>query len=99
MDQFDYFVLVLSRVQSFLPQMQTANEQLRQQDASKLDIENVQEDDGQYIEMVRQNIYKQTRNGQDIVVIPKIINNFKHLFFLLESWSWSFRTKKEKRRK
>ena len=47
------FVLVLSRVQSFLPQMQTANEQLRQQDVSKLDIENVQEDDGQYIEMVR----------------------------------------------
>ncbi|KAI9274316.1 hypothetical protein BDA99DRAFT_234746 [Phascolomyces articulosus] len=42
---------ILSRVQSFLPQMQTANEQLKQQDPSKLDIENVQEDEDQYIEM------------------------------------------------
>ncbi|KAI7850616.1 hypothetical protein BDC45DRAFT_242098 [Circinella umbellata] len=44
---------ILARVQSFLPQMQTANEQLRQQDPSKLDIENVHEEEDQYIEMVK----------------------------------------------
>ncbi|KAI8140295.1 hypothetical protein BJV82DRAFT_224505 [Fennellomyces sp. T-0311] len=41
---------ILSRVQSFLPQLQSANEQLKGQDPSKLDIENVDEQD-QYIEM------------------------------------------------
>ncbi|KAI8387271.1 hypothetical protein BD560DRAFT_381962 [Blakeslea trispora] len=43
---------ILSRVQAFLPQMKEANEQLRNADPSKLDIENVDEDQ-QYIEMVR----------------------------------------------
>lgn len=43
---------VLSRVQAFLPQLKNANEQLEKADPSKLDIENVDEEDGQYIEMV-----------------------------------------------
>lgn len=43
---------VLSRVQAFLPQLKNANEQLEKTDPSKLDIENVDEEDGQYIEMV-----------------------------------------------
>ncbi|KAF7723787.1 hypothetical protein EC973_001700 [Apophysomyces ossiformis] len=42
---------ILSRVQAFLPQLQAANEELKQQDPSELDIENVEEDDSQYIEM------------------------------------------------
>lgn len=41
---------ILSRVQSFLPQLQTANEQLKEKDPSQLDIENV-EDSQPYIEM------------------------------------------------
>ena len=45
-------VSVLSRVQAFLPQMKEANEQLKHADPSKLDIENV-DDQEQYIEMVR----------------------------------------------
>lgn len=45
-------MLVLSRVQAFLPQLKNANEQLEKADPSKLDIENVDEEDGQYIEMV-----------------------------------------------
>jgi hypothetical protein len=43
---------VLSRVQAFLPQLKSANEQLEKVDPSKLDIENVEEEDSQYIEMV-----------------------------------------------
>lgn len=47
-------ILVLSRVQAFLPQLQTANKELDNKDPSELDIENVDEEqDGQYIEMVR----------------------------------------------
>ncbi|KAI8372548.1 hypothetical protein EDC96DRAFT_52232 [Choanephora cucurbitarum] len=41
---------ILSRVQAFLPQMKEANEQLKHADPSKLDIENV-DDQEQYIEM------------------------------------------------
>lgn len=45
--------LVLSRVQAFLPQLQTANSELDKKDPSELDIENVNEEqEGQYIEMV-----------------------------------------------
>ncbi|CAO3592787.1 unnamed protein product [Absidia cylindrospora] len=43
--------VILSRVQSFLPQLQAANQQLDAVDPSKLDIENVDEDSEQYIEM------------------------------------------------
>ncbi|SAM09067.1 hypothetical protein [Absidia glauca] len=42
---------ILSRVQSFLPQLQAANQQLQSVDPSKLDIENVEDDREQYIEM------------------------------------------------
>ncbi|KAG0170687.1 hypothetical protein DFQ28_008813 [Apophysomyces sp. BC1034] len=42
---------ILSRVQAFLPQLQAANEQLEQQDPSELDIEHIDEENGQYIEM------------------------------------------------
>ncbi|KAI8881550.1 hypothetical protein K501DRAFT_4824, partial [Backusella circina FSU 941] len=42
---------ILSRVQAFLPQLQTANEELSSIEKEKLDIENVEEEDGQYIEM------------------------------------------------
>lgn len=45
--------LVLSRVQAFLPQMQQANQSLERADPAALDIENVDEDEEQYIEMVR----------------------------------------------
>lgn len=44
--------LVLSRVQAFLPQLKSANEQLKAVDPKKLDIENVDEESEQYIEMV-----------------------------------------------
>lgn len=46
---------VLSRVKAFLPQLATANEQLQQQvaqDPAQVDIEHIDEDEGQYIEMV-----------------------------------------------
>ncbi len=52
MDAIDFFFLVLSRVQAFLPQIQQANEQLQSKDVSKLNIENVNENEEQYIEMV-----------------------------------------------
>ncbi|CAO3697406.1 unnamed protein product [Rhizopus microsporus] len=42
---------VLSRVQAFLPHIQQANQQLLTKDTSELNIENVNEDEGQYIEM------------------------------------------------
>jgi hypothetical protein len=42
---------ILSRVQAFLPQMQQANESLERADPAALDIENVNEDEEQYIEM------------------------------------------------
>jgi hypothetical protein len=45
---------VLSRLHSFLPEIESANKQLNElvsQDPTKVDIENV-EDDDQYIEMV-----------------------------------------------
>lgn len=40
-------------MQAFLPQLQKANEELETADPKSLDIENVEEEDGQYIEMVR----------------------------------------------
>lgn len=46
-------ILVLSRVQAFLPQLKSANEQLKAADPKKLDIENVEEESEQYIEMVK----------------------------------------------
>ncbi|ORY97386.1 hypothetical protein BCR43DRAFT_489686 [Syncephalastrum racemosum] len=42
---------ILSRVQAFLPQMQQANQSLERADPAALDIENVDEDEEQYIEM------------------------------------------------
>jgi hypothetical protein len=45
-------LLVLSRVQAFLPQLQNANAELSSIEKEKLDIENVEEDQDQYIEMV-----------------------------------------------
>jgi hypothetical protein len=45
------YILVLSRVQAFLPQIKNANEKLEKEDLSVINIENVDEDQ-QYIEMV-----------------------------------------------
>ncbi|CEP19646.1 hypothetical protein [Parasitella parasitica] len=42
---------ILSRVQAFLPQLKNANEQLENKNLSELNIENVDNEDGQYIEM------------------------------------------------
>ncbi|KAI8072385.1 hypothetical protein BC940DRAFT_292458 [Gongronella butleri] len=42
---------LLSRLQAFLPQMEAANAQLDAQDKTKLDIENLEDSDGPYIEM------------------------------------------------
>lgn len=60
------FVLVLERLQSFLPQMAEANEKLKQQieeaPAGRFDIENVEEAQ-KVIEMVREtNTSKYTQN-------------------------------------
>ncbi|CAO3642463.1 unnamed protein product [Mucor fragilis] len=56
---------ILSRVQAFLPQLKNANEQLEKADPSKLDIENVDEEDGQYIEMnLGLGVYKEKKPGQ-----------------------------------
>ncbi|KAG1087401.1 hypothetical protein G6F42_020623 [Rhizopus arrhizus] len=56
---------VLSRVQAFLPQLKNANEQLEKADPSKLDIENVDEEDGQYIEMnLGLGVYEEKKPGQ-----------------------------------
>lgn len=43
---------VLSRLQNFLPLMASANELLAAQDADELDIENVGDEEEQYVEMV-----------------------------------------------
>jgi hypothetical protein len=69
-------VIVLSRVQAFLPQLKSANEQLETVDPSKLDIENVEEEEGQYIEMV---IYISIRLKRALRLIA---------FFFVESRSW-----------
>ncbi|ORX48790.1 hypothetical protein DM01DRAFT_1338448 [Hesseltinella vesiculosa] len=42
---------LLARVQAFLPQMQVANSALKSQDLSKLDIENLEGKEDNYIEM------------------------------------------------
>ncbi|CAO3634938.1 unnamed protein product [Cunninghamella blakesleeana] len=42
---------ILSRIQAFLPQIQQANQQLKSVDPKKLDIENIDDDNQQYIEM------------------------------------------------
>ncbi|KAG2204567.1 uncharacterized protein EV154DRAFT_313463 [Mucor mucedo] len=56
---------ILSRVQAFLPQLKSANEQLKAADPKSLDIENVEEDDGQYIEMnLGLGVYEEKRPGQ-----------------------------------
>ncbi|CEG65356.1 hypothetical protein RMATCC62417_02158 [Rhizopus microsporus] len=55
---------VLSRVQAFLPQIQQANQQLLTKDTSELNIENVNEDEGQYIEMnLGLGVYDLTNKG------------------------------------
>lgn len=45
-------MIVLSRVQAFLPQLKSANEELSKADPSKLNIENLEDEDERYIEMV-----------------------------------------------
>ncbi|KAL9555641.1 hypothetical protein MBANPS3_002263 [Mucor bainieri] len=56
---------ILSRVQAFLPQLKNANEQLEKADPSKLDIENVDEEEGQYIEMnLGLGVYEEKKPGQ-----------------------------------
>lgn len=45
-------MIVLSRVQAFLPQLKSANEELSKADPSKLNIENLEGEDERYIEMV-----------------------------------------------
>ncbi|KAL1926785.1 hypothetical protein VTP01DRAFT_5431 [Rhizomucor pusillus] len=42
---------ILSRVQAFLPQLKSANEELSKADPSKLNIENLEDEDERYIEM------------------------------------------------
>ncbi|CAO3637684.1 unnamed protein product [Mucor hiemalis] len=56
---------ILSRVQAFLPQLQKANEQLETANPKTLDIENVEEEDGQYIEMnLGLGVYEEKKPGQ-----------------------------------
>lgn len=56
---------ILSRVQAFLPQLQKANEELETADPKSLDIENVEEEDGQYIEMnLGLGVYEEKKPGQ-----------------------------------
>ncbi|GAA5801694.1 hypothetical protein EDC94DRAFT_611184 [Helicostylum pulchrum] len=56
---------ILSRVQAFLPQLKSANEQLKAADPKKLDIENVDEESEQYIEMnLGLGVYEQKVPGQ-----------------------------------
>lgn len=53
-DGSPFVLLVMSRLQTFLPEIETANRQLSEQvsiDPKQVNIENVDED-GQYIEMV-----------------------------------------------
>ncbi|KAG1054940.1 hypothetical protein G6F43_003077 [Rhizopus delemar] len=57
---------ILSRVQAFLPQIQQANEQLQSEDVSKLNIENVNENEEQYIEMnLGLGVYDVKKDGED----------------------------------
>ncbi|KAI9244799.1 hypothetical protein BY458DRAFT_591334 [Sporodiniella umbellata] len=57
---------VLSRVQAFLPKIQQANEILKHEDASKLDIENVDKDAEQYIEMnLGLGVYDTKKEGEN----------------------------------
>ncbi|KAI8097731.1 uncharacterized protein BX664DRAFT_327128 [Halteromyces radiatus] len=73
---------ILSRVQSFLPQLQAANQQLQSADLADLDIENVKDDSEQYIEMnLGLGVYEtkpQTDTSdedEDDIVIPHLNNN------------------------
>lgn len=50
--QWPSYMIVLSRVQAFLPQLKSANEELSKADPSKLNIENLEDEDERYIEMV-----------------------------------------------
>ncbi|KAI9486698.1 MAG: hypothetical protein EXX96DRAFT_534924 [Benjaminiella poitrasii] len=77
---------ILSRVQAFLPQLKAANEELEKLDPSKRDIENVDEEDEQYIEMnLGLGVYDLKKADQEDsdssedeeVVIPNSINNEK----------------------
>ena len=45
-------IVVLSQVKSFLPQLEMANQDLLNKPAEDLDIENVSNDQDNYIEMV-----------------------------------------------
>ena len=48
---------VLDRVRSFLPQLANSNAALSQQSQDDIDIENIGDDQEQYIEMVSLNLY------------------------------------------
>lgn len=67
---------VLDRVRNFLPQLADGNAALSQQPQEMLDIENVGEDQEQYIEMVR------------LLTFRNYIYSFSRF---LESWAGSFR--------
>lgn len=51
-------IVVLSQVKSFLPQLEMANQDLLNKPAEDLDIENVSNDQDNYIEMVWSFLYK-----------------------------------------
>ncbi|KAI8388657.1 uncharacterized protein BYT42DRAFT_611675 [Radiomyces spectabilis] len=56
---------LLSRIQAFLPQLESANKELENTDPSNLDIENVNEED-QYIEMnLGLGVYEEKRDDND----------------------------------
>ncbi|KAI7898842.1 uncharacterized protein BX663DRAFT_523663 [Cokeromyces recurvatus] len=57
---------ILSRVRAFLPQLKAANEELDKVEPSKRDIENVDEENEQYIEMnLGLGVYDLKKPGQD----------------------------------
>ncbi|KAI9318956.1 hypothetical protein BX666DRAFT_1876130 [Dichotomocladium elegans] len=55
---------ILSRVQAFLPQLQSANEELKKKNPEALDIEKLDDEKGQYIEMnLGLGVFEEKRNA------------------------------------